>query len=312
MKKPTLAIGIPAHNEGKNIGSLLESILKQQQTFYVLESVIVVCDGFADNTVSVVKEFTQNHRYIKLLAFNKRLGKSVALNKIYALCKSDFLLTFDADVVLERSIEIELMIKEMLRDDKINLVGGRFILVKQKTLMGKLSYVSFVSFEDAFLKLNGGNNFFALVGAASLIRKRLYKSFTYPKATISDQNYLFAMALRIDQRGFRVAKDTRILMRPVSTFNDWRTLGARSVVADKENIAHFLGKGILQRYYMPRSLYFKSLLKWFFKTPFYTTGAIAMNIFIRAFPYRKAVHTDGTWDLTHSSKETIVSEQSQD
>ena len=53
-------------------------------------------------------------------------------------------------------------------------------------------------------------------------------------------------------------------------------------------------------------------LKWFFKTPFYTTGAIAMNIFIRAFPYRKAVHTDGTWDLTHSSKETIVSEQSQD
>ena len=91
----------------------------------------------------------------------------------------------------EREIEIELMVKEMLKDERTNLVGGRFIPVEQDTLMGKFSVISFLIIEDAFLKLNKGNNYYALVGGASLMRKSLYKSFKYPKGTISYQNYLF-------------------------------------------------------------------------------------------------------------------------
>jgi glycosyltransferase involved in cell wall biosynthesis len=53
----TLTIGISAHNEEKNISSLLESIFAQKQRNYVLENIYVVCDGCTDNTESVVRNY---------------------------------------------------------------------------------------------------------------------------------------------------------------------------------------------------------------------------------------------------------------
>ncbi|HUV47083.1 MAG TPA: glycosyltransferase family 2 protein [Candidatus Bathyarchaeia archaeon] len=307
MKKQTLTIGIPAHNEGKNIGNLLQTIISQKQVSYHLEFIIVVCDGCSDNTAQVVRDFAKKYPQfnIKLLNFHKRLGKAVALNKIYSLSNTDLLLTFDADVALERNIEVELMVKEMQKDKRTTLVGGRFIPVKATTLMGKFSYISYVSFEDAFLKLSNGKNMYALVGAASLMRRNLYKSFTYPRGVVSDQNYLYVMATRDNKYGFKLAKDTRILIRIVGTFKDWRILGARAVVADKASVANFFGEKILKQYFMPRKLYFMSLFKWFLKSPAYSLGSLFMNMYIRTFPYRKAVHKNGTWELAISSKEGI-------
>jgi len=307
MKKITLTIGIPAYNEEKNIGNLLQTIISQKQVSYRLKSIIVACDGCTDNTAQIVKDSVKNYPQfnIKLLDCHKHMGKSVVLNRIYSLSDTDLLLTFDADVVLERDIEIELIVKEMQKDKRTSLVGGRFIPVQPTTLMGKFSYVSYLSFENSFLKLNDGKNMYALVGSASLMRKKLYKSFTYPKGVISDQNYLYVMATRTNKYGFKLAKDTRILIRTVGTFKDWRILGARSVIADKTNVANFFGREILKKYYMPRKLYFMSLVKWFLKSPFYSLGSLFMNMYIRIFPYRKAVHKNGIWDLAISSKEGI-------
>jgi len=305
MKKTTLTVGIAAYNEERNIGHLLNSILKQRQEIFNLEQIIVACDGCTDNTVIIVQKYAKKYSFIKLLNETERIGKSLALNKIYTLASSDFLLTFDADVLLERNIEIELMIKEILSRSQVDLVGGKFIPVKQKTIMGNFGVISYLSFEDAFLRLHNGNNIFALVGLASLIRKGLYKKFLYPKGTISDQNYLYVMATKDNRHGFTLARKTHIYLRTVSTFNDWRILGARSVIADKENIAYFFGNEILEKYSMPKKIYFISLVKWFFKSPFYSLGSLAMNIFIRLFPYKKNIVKNGMWKLAVSSKEAI-------
>ncbi|OGK43194.1 hypothetical protein A3A46_03520 [Candidatus Roizmanbacteria bacterium RIFCSPLOWO2_01_FULL_37_13] len=306
MKKLTVTVGIPAFNEERNIGYLLDSILKQKQISYKLEKIIVVIDGCTDNTALIVKNFSQKYPLIAQINFKNRRGKAVVLNKIYKVSFSDFLLTFDADIVLEREIEIELMVKEMLKDERTNLVGGRFIPVQQDTLMGKFSVISFLIIEDAFLKLNKGNNYYALVGGASLMRKSLYKSFKYPKGTISDQNYLFATATKDGLKHFKLAKKTRIFIRTVSTFSDWRILGARSVVEDKASITRFFGKDILKNYSMPKKIYLTSILKWFIKSPFYTLGSIFMNLVIRLFPYKKAIVKEGMWELATSSKTGII------
>ena len=143
------------------------------------------------------------------------------------------------------------------------------------------------------------------MGLASLMRKKLYKKFLYPKGTISDQNYLYVMATKNNPHGFTLARRTRIYLRTVSTFNDWRILGARSVIADKENIAYFFGDEILEKYSMPKNIYFISLIKWFLKSPFYSAGSLVMNIFIRLFPYKKNIVKNGMWKLAVSSKEAI-------
>lgn len=305
MKKSTLSIGIPAHNEELNISNLLQSIIKQKRISYVMNDIYVVCDGCTDNTSLIVKKFSQKYKYIKLIEDKRRVGKSERLNTIYKLNKSDFVLTLDADIVLDTDMEIELMLEEMKNDKNVNVVGGRYIPIKQTSLMGCFSNISYLSFEDAFMKLNSGNNYYALMGCASLIRKNFSKTFTYPKGTISDQNYLYAMATKNNKNGVRIAKSTRILFKTVSTFKDWRILGVRSVYADKQNIVSLIGKDVLDLYTMPKYLLINSLMKWFFKSPFYTLGAIFMNMYIRKFPYKKVMPKNGMWTLTSSSKRLI-------
>jgi glycosyltransferase involved in cell wall biosynthesis len=306
MKKLTVSIGIPAHNEEGNIAQLLDTIIKQRQNSYILERIYVACDGCTDKTAEIVSKYAKRYKFIKLIDDKKRLGKAERLNTMYQLNKSDFILIFDADLLLDTNNEIELMVKVMKRNKNVNVVGGRFVPITPTTLMGWFSYISYVSFEDAFMQLNSGNNYYALMGGASLIKDDLAKSFTYPKGTISDQNFLYAMATKNNKNGVKIAKNTRILMKTVATFHDCRISGVRSVVMDKQNIVDLMGEDVLSLYTIPKDIFIKSLIKWFFKSPFYTIGSVIMNVYIRMFPLKKAMPKEGIWILTQSAKNLVI------
>lgn len=307
MKKqnPTVTIGIPAYNEEKNIGNLLASIMRQQQISYCLEKVIVVCDGCTDKTADVVKSFARKYRIIRFVERKMRTGKADALNLIYKTNKSDFLLTVDGDLFFAGNSEIEKMMCVIKKDPTINVVGPRHIPVMANSLMGKFAFVSYMSFSDAFLKLYNGNNFYAMM-AVAFMRKNFVQTLRLPKGTISDQCYVYAKATRNNPNGFRLVRDAHVLFRTVSTFRDWRVLGVRSVIGDKENVAKYFGAEILSEFYMPRRLFIRSLFKWLLKSPFYMLGSIFMNMYIRKFPYKKVTPKNGMWTLATSSKEAIV------
>ena len=187
MKK-SISVIIPAYNEEKNIINLLGSICRQKETNFILKEILVLSDGSKDNTELLVSKYARRHKKVRLLADGKRVGKSERLNQLYRLSKSDFLLSLDADVVLKKSTTISELVKKMAKSTDI--VGARFIPVPQNSFMGKLSIISYLSFEDAFLKLNNGNNIYSLVGGAHLIRVSFAKNVIYPRKTIYNQNYL--------------------------------------------------------------------------------------------------------------------------
>ncbi|MCR4324999.1 MAG: glycosyltransferase family 2 protein [Candidatus Curtissbacteria bacterium] len=304
MKRITLTIGIPAYNEQENISSLLDSISAQKQKSYKVEKIIIVADGCTDSTEDIIKKRMKSNKLINLMVGAKREGKAKALNIIYKNSQSDLLLTIDADLIFVGNNSIEEMVKTIKRNPKTNLVGPRHVPVRPKSLMGKFAYVSYLSFEDAFLKLNNGNNFYAMM-ATGLIRKDFYKTFTYPEGTISDQCYLYVSATRNNKYGFKLSKNAHVMFRTVSTFEDWRILGVRSVIMDKENVAGYFGRDILSEFSIPKKLFFTSLLKWLIKSPIYTTGSILMNIYIRKFPKRELMPKNGMWELAKSSKKNI-------
>lgn len=311
MKKVTLSLGIPAHNEERNITNILKTINAQKQKSFQLENIFIVCDGCTDNTVSIVRKLAEKNKQIKLTEKTQRGGKVEALNTIYKANKSDFIMAIDADLVFANKTDLEELIKVITSNKKVNVVGPRHIPVESSTLMGKFAVVSYLSFEDAFLRINNGNCFYASMGAY-MLRRKFSKSLRYPPHAQADQTILYAMATRPtkfskygNKDGFKLVKKAEVYFRTVSTFHDWRILGTRSAIADKANTASYFGEDILSEYYMPRRLFFFSLLKWFLKSPFYTLGSILMNIYIRKFPLNSKMPKKGIWTIAESSKEAI-------
>lgn len=307
LNKTTISIGIPAYNEEKNIINMLESVVKQKSESYVLEKIMVISDGSSDSTEKKVRNFGKKNRLVSLKADRKRLGKAERLNQLYRLNRSDFLGTFDADIVLERDCELELMMQVITSNKDLNVAAANQIPAKSKTLMGKFSRMSFFMFYEAAKKYRNGNNVHCLQGSSSIIRKKFAKTLKMPKGTSVDQGYLYAKSIEKNRNAFAFVKDTRIIFNPISTFKDWKVLGFRTLISDKENMAKLFGRKILKEYKIPKELIYQSMVKCFLINPFEASGAILMNMYIRKFPtgVNKAFHGAGIWEVVSSSKEAI-------
>jgi len=299
--KPTLSIGIPAHNEEGNIEFLLKSIFRQKQHFFILEKVYVICDSCTDNTVNIVSRLSKKYKNLKIVERKKKSGKANNLNLIYKLNQSEYILAIDADLVFQKNTDIEEMIKVIAADKDLNVVVPRHIPVPASSWMGKFAVVSYLSFADALWKLNDGNNFYASM-ATYLLRKKFSKTIHYPKEVQADQTILYALATRKNKNAFKLVKNAGVYFRTATTFMDWRILGVRSVLRDKANTVEFFGEEILKEYHMPRKLFITSLIKWFFKDPISTIGSVLMNIYIRKFPLKSKMPVGGLWEPVESSK----------
>lgn len=300
MKKNTLTIGIPAYNEEANIQRLLASIFNQQMKSVRLESIILVCDGCTDNTVKILRLLNIKYKILNIITSNKRTGKATALNKIYTMSQSDFLLTMDADVIFHGTNNIEYMANKLINNPKLNMVGPDHIPTKTKTLFGNFSRISGITIREAVAKFNNGNNFYSCM-AAEFMKKRFYKSFTFPKDTLSDQCYVYGKSIEHGLSGYEFVPQAKVIFGVAQTFHDWRVSSIRSTIGDKEDAIQHFGNKILPLYTIPKTLYFLTLLKWFLKSPIYSTGSIIMNIYIRLFPYHKPEKVS-VWEVVKSSK----------
>lgn len=306
-KKLTLTIGISAYNEKANIKNMIESVLKQKGNSFMLENILIILDGCTDNTLKIVKALAKKDRRIKVAFDGKRMGKTTRLNQIYKMNESELIGTFDADIVLERDIELELMIKEILESKNINVVAGNQIPAKSNTLMGKFSRMSFFMFYEAAKEYRNGNNAHLLQGSASILRKEFAQTLKIPGWVSADQGFLYFTSTQKNKDGFKFVRNTRIIFNPVSSFRDWRVSGYRTIFSDKDGMARLFGDRIFSEYRIPRKLVYKSILKCLLINPLDSIGAIIMNLYIRRFPLnkKKAFHTKDIWEIVTSSKKAI-------
>lgn len=304
MEKLSLTIGIPAHNEAGNIRAMINSVMRQKGNF-VLEKIIVVLDGCTDNTEKIVRKMSMKYPLIHLIADGKRLGKARRLNQIHAINKSNFVGTFDADIVLSRTCELDIMVKVLLSNKKVNVVAARQIPVEDTSFIGRISSVSYMLWYETTSNVNGGNHIHNLHGSSSLLRKKFAKSFVYPKRVISDQGYLYMQATRNNKNGFYFTKHTKILFRTVSTLRDCRIQGSRAIYDDKVNLASFYGKRVYMKYHIPFKYKLTALLKMLFKEPIFTPLTFILGIYIRMFPYNDNFKRNGVWHMVASSKSKI-------
>ncbi|MEL7235097.1 MAG: glycosyltransferase, partial [Chloroflexota bacterium] len=98
-KRPLLSIIIPAHNEERRLPLSLAAIDKFLEKQDYTYEVLVVENGSSDNTSGIVREFAENHPYVKLLQTPDGVrGKGLAVKHGMLAAHGEYRFMCDADL----------------------------------------------------------------------------------------------------------------------------------------------------------------------------------------------------------------------
>jgi biofilm PGA synthesis N-glycosyltransferase PgaC len=92
---PAVTILVAAFNEADSIASSLSGIFLQDYAGSI--QVIVINDGSADGTAAIVERLRSEHPNLELINLQQNGGKAAALNHGLTQCKTDIVITIDAD-----------------------------------------------------------------------------------------------------------------------------------------------------------------------------------------------------------------------
>lgn len=170
--EPTVSVLIPAWNEEVGIIKTLNSVLNTQ---YKNLEVIVINDGSTDLTHKLVTEFvrdyeTHNHSNTTIKYLHLRNGgKATALNQGLKLASGEFIMTLDADSMMEKNAITNII--EHFTDKNVAAVAGNVIVGNRKKaieVMQQLEYLYGFFFKRADSIFN---SVYIIGGAAAAYRK---------------------------------------------------------------------------------------------------------------------------------------------
>ena len=131
---PLVSIVIPCRNEEKFIVKCLDSIINNDYPKDQLE--VLIIDGMSeDKTRDIIKEYTQQHPFIRLLDNPKRIAPS-ALNIGIENAKGEIIMRMDAHVTYEKDYISKCV--SYMEKYKVDNVGGACITISgNNTLVSK-------------------------------------------------------------------------------------------------------------------------------------------------------------------------------
>lgn len=300
-EKFTVTIGIPAHNEEQNIGRLLAAIVSQTGNFF-LEKVIVVCDGCADNTENIVREFAKNHPIVQIISDGKRIGKSERLNQLYQINASDALITLDADIEPENDFVFEKLL-EPFRDPQVAVVAGHMKPLPGRTFVEKLVVAKDAWWYEARKNFKNGNNIYSSTGCCFALSRDFTKSFKFFPGSINDQEIIYLEVLRQGKK-YIFADDAHLNYREVSTWNELLSRAGRFEYNDDLKPYGF-NIDVDGEYRIPAREKIRGLFIIIRQNPFYGIGAFILAAALKLLPLihpRAIKSSSALWDMVASTK----------
>lgn len=93
-----ISIIVPCYNEEKALPFFYEEINKVLKNIKEDHELIFVNDGSKDNTLKVIKEYTQKDKKVKYINFSRNFGKEAAMYAGLEFSKGDYVAIMDADM----------------------------------------------------------------------------------------------------------------------------------------------------------------------------------------------------------------------
>lgn len=204
---PKVSVLIPAWNEEVGIIKTIQSVLDTQ---YSNLELIVINDGSTDRTGKLVKEFIDHYdaqlsedsaesacdiKYLEL----PNGGKARALNQGLAVASGEFIVTVDADSVMDRDAITKLL--QRFDDPVVGAVAGNVIVGNRKhglALLQQLEYLYGFFFKRADSVFN---SVYIIGGAAAAYRKSTLDAVRGFDHEIITED--IEMSMRILSHGFK-------------------------------------------------------------------------------------------------------------
>jgi poly-beta-1,6-N-acetyl-D-glucosamine synthase len=134
-RHPFFSIIIPAYNEDSIIELIVENLKDLNYPNY---EVIVVNDGSTDNTKEIINQLVViNQPWLKVVHLDQNRGKAIALNTGILLSKGHFLLTIDADCMLDKEA-INWFAWHFLSSPRVGAITGNPRVWNRTSLLGKI------------------------------------------------------------------------------------------------------------------------------------------------------------------------------
>lgn len=300
--KKTLTIGIPAHNEAATILRVLSQIMSQQSEHYILQNVIVACDGCTDNTADLVNEFAKSHPVVRVINDGMRRGKAGRLNDFYANNTSDVFVSFDGDVELGSDVVLDQLVL-CFDSPKVGLVGGYDLPKRGRTFVERVIVAGIDLWYFTREALNNGDSVHNHHGCVSALSKKFCEKVQFDTTMVSDDEYLYLRAIELGFT-FTFCKTAPVYYRAPTTINDYLRQSAR-FMGFKQSLDEHFGSWIDAHYVVPRKNKVAGLIKGLWQDPVHMPFAILLQLYTRivANKYLEKNITGGMWTSVRSTKQ---------
>ncbi|MFX1296280.1 MAG: glycosyltransferase [Promethearchaeota archaeon] len=293
-KDITVTVGIPAYNEERNIGILLQNLISQELSApFKLERIFVVASGCRDNTRQIVETLKKKYNVIDLIWEDERTGKASALNRIFKRAKTDILVLMGADVIPRKGSLIRLI--HPFIEVSVGAVSGHPIPINVPNRLADTAACLIWDLHDLFsreldVKLTG--EFFA-------IRKELIDKI-YLKVNCDDA--LIEFLIKKINYKIKYAPNAVVDIKGPENFQDF-LMQRRRIHAGHLQIKQITGKSVKTASIRENILVLVKIFRKYYKNKWFVP-AILMEIWARIQGYldflKKNYHI--IWKRVNSTK----------
>jgi cellulose synthase/poly-beta-1,6-N-acetylglucosamine synthase-like glycosyltransferase len=298
----TVTIGISAHNEEHNIALLLNSILGQRQSGYILDFVIVACDGCTDKTALVVSEYARKYDFIRCIDDGQRVGKSERMKQLFVENKSDVFVLLDADTTLASSETVRHLVAPFVDDTKIGMVAGCDKPYPPRTFFESIVITGVDLWWNIRHDYNGSDTVHNSHGCVLVFSRELVQRADIHPDINGHDHYMYFRAKELGF-SFEYAEDAVVYYREPSNFRDYILQRSRFYVINESMILIF--GSWAETYYAGLPVYRKltEIIKMFLKKPILLPLALLLETFTRFYMLlSRPKPIKGVWQTIQSTK----------
>lgn len=237
---PLVSVLIPARNEEKKIGTLLDELIRQN---YSNTEILVYDDSSSDRTASLTEVFQNKDKRIKLFRGSDLpdgwLGKNNACHQLSLRASGEYLLFIDADVTVKPGLLKNALSHMQVKDLDLLSIFPKQIMFRfgEKVTVPVMNWVLTGLLPLILTRIPGWPSFSAANGQFMMFRAEKYHMYRFHeqvKAHSTEDIEIFRLMKKMGLATQTLLSNGEISCRMYGSFNE-------AIKGFSKNVLHFFG-----------------------------------------------------------------------